>query len=99
MEPGSIREAWRSSLTAASTALYEMSALLSFLDPLHLSAEYRSRPFRIALDRSKQVFSRHCNARIFVQLMCCIEQTHNSLSSINTTAPPASQNLVKGGSP
>jgi hypothetical protein len=31
--------------------------------------------------------------------MCCIEQTNKFQNTINTIAPPASQNLVKGGSP
>jgi hypothetical protein len=39
------------------------------------------------------------NIRHLAQSMCCIEQTIDYQKDTNTTAPPASQNLVKGGSP
>jgi hypothetical protein len=52
-----------------------------------------------SIDHIKQTFSQQWNVRFLVQFMCHIEQISNYQYGINAAAPPASQNLVKGGSP
>jgi hypothetical protein len=68
------------------------------LNLLHPRTKYRSRPSWIALDRSQPIFAPQWPIHSLVQSMCCIAQTLKSQKGINTAAPPASQNLVKGGS-
>jgi hypothetical protein len=81
-------------------------ACLFTYEHLRISFRHRGRRPAIAItfgnfrfDESQQFSSLHWNIRHSVQPMCCIEQTFNSQCGTNNSAPPASQNLVKGGSP
>jgi hypothetical protein len=99
MEQGSVCGAWRAFFSELSASMFRDDRPPLFINPFYMSEEYCSRASRIAFDKSKQLFSRQWNIRHLASFMCCIEQTNNYQNAINITAPPASQNLVKGGSP
>jgi hypothetical protein len=99
MEQGSVCGAWRAPFSELSASVFRDDRPPLFMNSFYMSEKYCSRASRLAFDKSKELFSRQWNIRPLASSMCCIEQTNNYQNAINITAPPASQNLVKGGSP